>query len=983
MMDIKSFTEKIEHIYEIIVKEENIQRSYNASKGFFKIKVSFEDIDLEKHLDPDMVSLIIPMQEFYKDNRIRQIRDKIFKVYIATLCEMAKRGFVGGINITIEEYTGCKFDLNRHYELLKSALNNELIKIRKEYGHHYEETIIYEAGIPRKFHKYSLHFFEIYWKWLKGVNQELRHRFLNNFLHEIALDDVYILDRIDYNNLTEIRNGMNVFKTKLFKTCLRLECVFVGLDSYDGEILESNISDVCETISENLGFNILTIVRVNNIQKYFLKYARKVGFIRFQSILNGLKNDEPIIIPDGVNVYKCQYTQERFICGTHCIKSISYDVLYPIGLTLDEVLNLQHDTVLQQGNHYIYISYESFDVEIDGYNRPIREFIHKKQNRYLYVGTIPAASIAYIDGKCITNERTLSVSAYIKKYWNSTTHENQLCLYLNEIKFADKKKAMTQVDIEFADTKITRYTNRNGYMPIVKERSIPLFESINPQICINVGDDQIYKQLYALEDLYIFSLQFGIHIKGEIDEANWLGDNRVVLFIKQEICKFDGIQLTLTNMYLDYYVYLGEIDFSSAKVMINEKEYFIRKSKNAYILLKPTYEIINDAVCYSLFENVDFQIKNIPFENFKDIILRVEHNGYYKTFNREKLHNEEISLKQLWAESDKLTGVWELEMFYEQKQVHKVSFVVIPQISLVYDERVYKSGETVAITVKAYANCFEIEGESTNTATVIAGVAELMHIGNLVTSKELEAEIYLAECRIYRKISMRPFVWDLQILNTSSQEWVSNRKIQLDIEQLNDFGLFICATRGFSAKIVANSEQVSKNVNPGYNKIWVGSIINNWKVINKICVSDEYGCVTQAEITYPPKFDTIIFEPKGEDLIAIISYNGPLDIPLRLCAFCDIERISNEVHTVRYNRCQFQLIINNIGRYEGKSIVVEGNFFDQDAMVLGKYFVKTHIENKVITIGDYCSLNALLYRKIEIEKIVDLKQYTNISNLLQ
>lgn len=973
----------IDEAYTIIVTREEAQRKQNAEKGFFKSRVSFEDIDLDDIFYTKLVSLILPMQYYYKLGT-REFQFKVYKVYVATLCEMAKNGFTqGGINKTIDEYVGTSFDRNRHYDLLLKALQSQKIKIRYEYGHHYEETIIYEAGIPKNLHTQALTLFEIYWKWLKGIDTSERHRFLREFLQDKPLSSIFILDPRDYTRIKNIREAMNTYKAKLYKTCIRLEDVISAIDSYPDQITFENIHQVCTKISEDLGRNIFTIIRTQDIQNFYLKYARRVSFTKFQTIINGLSDYECITLPDNRKLTKTVYNANNFVCGIHYIKGNEFEVSYPIGLTLDEILALDRNKLLWQDKRIIYISSCPFEVEIDGFNKRVRELYHGGEELYIYAGTIPAASTAYIDGIRVFSDQDILLSAYIRKYWNSEEHKNQLCIYIKEFKCSNIKYAHENIQVKCGEHIISRFSNSNGFIGF-HNKTIVLKDNCPDRIDVMVKGDVIFSKELFFEDLLLYGLQYGIPVYDKIDFTQWHGDNRIVIYSKEELYSLEGVLVELQGIELTYFVYTGKVDFSLDSFKINNKTFRIENGTRPYLTLSSNYSVNNEVICYSDIEQVLFRVINVSSEASKNCLLRITHNGYYKDFPLVDINSNDISLYKIWGEGIELTGKWNLELFAEQKRVSQIYLAVLSKFRIKYDKQVHLESSKFPITILSDSKCFDVDGEFADQIELTITAGKIEHIGNFISAQEIDLEVYNAICGVYQSILIRPNIWALQIMDLKTHTWFQLSDKRIEFSDLSRYGFFVCSTKNFRVDITANNYTTTREIMPGYNKIGVKNLFDLWKTINKLTIRDAVGSKSTAIIYYEPQITTCTFEEKENELICSFSYSGPIEVPVKISAFTDRKRITYVERKTFYNSTQLKLYIVNPKIFIGQTLNFEVAFFDQDPKNVGNYIVKGCHHFRNYKVEDYLTVNTMLdIQYLPDRKIIkDIKKYLLISNLL-
>lgn len=984
-MEFIDFKSKIEYCYGVITQRIQAQSDLNNEKKLFKDRVSFEDINLDDILD-DLIKLIPPILEYNK--YFSSISTKIYKVYVAALCEIAKRGFSqGGILKTIDKYIGFEFDRNRHYDLLNRALQSERIEVRSEYAHKYEETIIYESGIPKEFHRKAFYFFEIYWRWFKSIDIKERHVFLERFLTTNEIEKIYFLDYLDFHRIRNLLEEMDTYRAKLLKTCKRFELVFSAIDNYIGCIDEKNIEKVCEEINEDLGFNIFTVIRLKEINKIFINYSQKVSFSNFEKLINTLNNTEKIILPNGVERESAAYREINFICGIHIIRDIEYEVGYPIGFSLEELLKLQKNKIHYHGKNVIYLSEDNFEVEIDGDNKIVREVIYNSFEGYVFIGSIPSASIANIDGKRVGSLENTKFEASIKKRWNRETKTNELYIKLNEYRLLDKSLAMTSVTIECQGATITKSTNSNGYLER-NNKDFTIKHTCNVKLNVIANGKIINEKLFELKDVYIFGLQNQMYILDKIDLSQWIGDNRIIIFSKREIESCKNLKIERANDWIDYFVYVGYVNFDEDSFELNEHKFSINKKSKVRLSFSVEDIILNDILCYYDLEKVQIVIDQLKETDLNNYIIRINHcSDEPIERNLDKiLDNKTINIYDCVKHENNHEGIWNVQLFYNQQLCNSASFAIISRIFIKNARDVFKEGEDILLEIGATAKIFYGGGLDLHDSTIKnIGNAKLQKIGNLIKAEPIEFSVYNQLCGVWQSETYIPNVWNVSIRNEDS-EWLDINKKLIKYEDISRFNIFVCCNRQHNIKIQSGSSIVNRELQPGYNKINLNSIVESWNEITRIEFIDNKNAKEEIRVSFLSKITGINFSIEHNQLNCRMFYQGPVNAKMKISCFCGSSLITSIDRIAMFNKTSIKFIVFNLEKFNNSKLKFEVKFGDKDAVSIGEYFV----DNYDATIGEQLleSLNKYksLYELLKLscgDEIVNLNSKKLIFSLLQ
>ena len=931
---INDLCKSIDHIYDIIITKEQAQKITNAQRGIDQKRIPFEEVDLGAELESLLIPLLPLLIDLHPYLRYENKR-KAYKVYIASLCEVVKHGLVnGGILKTLENRIGA-FDYNHHYALLRPALQYEGIELVNKHRR-YEETIINEAGIPRGYRRKTLDFFSIYWKWLRNCPVQERMQFLSEFINNKALDKEYIADISDKRRIKELREDTSDFGEKIIRTCQKLDKVYSAIDEYPDVIDEENIRSVIDEISDIVEFNVLSVVRTNEIIDYILDYVKKLSFHKFSRMLNNMPSNEVILLPNGVKKRTGDYFVAQYIGGKHFVRGNAYDVSYPLALSVDEIFALPQQTIKHYGPVVIYTSEDPIDVEIDGYSKPCRTFINsRKQLLYVYSGRIPVASFAYIDGIPLFNDKQLLFRAYISKYWDLETRQYSLCLYISEIRYVDPHKAMCHVNLELdGHTLLNEATNRNGSFrkrdKIIELEPEILWSTSNLAICVD--GEVIEEKNIELADLYIWAKQSGLRIRDKIELSEWIGSYELIVFSKYEVLSA-SVPVCYLYMSEGFYVYSTQIDPASCSLVILDTEIQIAQATHPFLSLKSKFDILSEKRCLGKDIPISIEICNLE-EGDNNAILIINHELESISYNASKLSREDLAdigaiLPQSIFYYSKGVGPWYLSLVYDGNKVSEIDFTVIPRIEVIPNKGFYMEGEQVGVTVKSDIPCFESGNEYSDSIAVELGIAKLQIRDNYVHTQPYVYECWVDRCEVNMNITYKPKVWALRTMSSRTQWWDNAMTFNLTYDQLKEKSVFICSTTDVQIAIRANEKLVNRYVVPGYNKLNIYSMFESWKPSNQLSFVDSSGAYCGLTIIYPPRI--IVSNIVYEDMRAVaqVQYFGPANVALELRVFLGKNVITTISRNAYQNRFPISVYIDR-GRCENRTITIEARTDGQD-----------------------------------------------------
>ena len=932
-MTIQELIQFINNAYEIINdKIISVKNSFDE-KGINWTRISFEDISLEDMLNDVLIPILPELINKY-ECLPQKVLWKSYKVYIASLCEISKNGLDGGILKTLRGRIG-EFSLGRHYSLIKQALAFERIPIIDK-AKKYEETIINEAGIPRGFRRKCLQFFTTYWKWLHNYDRDKRYAFLSDFLNEEPINEVFILDNNDFNRLVNLRFEFSSFSEKVIKTCEKLDRVFSAIDQFPEEITEDNLLDVSSTISKELGFDILTVIRTDAIKQYILEYSKRISFSKLEHILELLPKNELIELPNRSRKKKEAYTFTSYMGGKHIIRGNAYEVSFPIHLSLDDLYSIDRNTPLLIGNSVIYTSEEDILVERDGNTRPYRVFyspIHGYLN--VYYERVTPASFIYIDGQLLPNEEPFSKRVFIGKYWDHDAHHYKLAVYIAELKFADRTQQMQQVRFKCNDVLLYGSTvNRNGSFvirDIVRPLPGEIGDVLNFDFC--VGANSISNWTIDVSEIYIWGKQSGLRVYDSIDISQWIGTPEIIIFSKQDITS-SSINLEYLYDECGFRVYKGVFDRTADYLQLGEINIPIIEPKTPYLQMNSEFSILSEKMCV---ENAPtFGIKIINYSDEADCVLRIEHDSRSVSYNVRNIDTTDIKdVLSLFPSSSlsqfDVSGQWLISLISKTKCISSISVFMLPKLSAQVKKDIYASGEPVEIIIKSASNCFEVEGIYTNQKTISVGKASLEYIDGNIVPKILETNVYIDKCEISKQISITPDVWDIIYINDQNKVKRIDSGAIVNYKELIK-GFYVFTPKTTQLDILVNNNAYYVRLIPGKNIMNLKKLLNNALLKNHIKFSLNNG-TKDFYILFNPSVSYDHHRIDGRNVLFSFDYYGPINVEVMIRIFSGETIICNAREKMDLNSTSFEVLIDK-AKFLFNSIIIESKIGKQDFLRL-------------------------------------------------
>jgi len=981
-MEKETFSEEVVNLYQFIQNQIEKKRLNLIEEGYInKKRINFEYLNLDDIFEL-LIDALPSIIDLYKERQYKHIQKEMFCVFIAALCEISKRGFSqGGILKQIEEYIGYSFDKNRYYVLIKLAIKSEGIRVINNKNRYLEATIVYESGIPKKFHRDLYSLFKIYWKWLRGIDSEERRDFLRAFIEKSIFCEEYIAEVNDFNKICSLRDGMSDFQEKVIKTCIRIDKIYTEIDKIQEDINETNINEVCEKISEHLGYNILTVINENTLKSDLINSAHCVSFRKFQYIISNLAPDEKIKLPIGNYATNQQYSLTNFISGYHVVRSVIYEVIFPYGLKCQDYFSLPRNEIIKRNDHYIYISDDPFQAEIDGYEVGIRELVWKSELCYVFAGKIPTASSACIDGNLVNSEKAFKLQASVRKSWDRLTRQNKLIICIDEFKIFNPDFAMQPVVIRcnVSEMQIVKQINQRGHLRIIEKWIDISYFNENVIIEASINGVVIEKKHITIDEMYIYSLQTGMRINWKLEWQQWHSDNRIVVFSKSPIITY-SVELQLQNMFYNMYVYLGNINFEDNNIILNNKEILIEKASKPLIKLSSKVIESNDGLYVPAGMPIQFSAINCS-EN--DMFLKISHGEarYIGKSMAELDSFDNFTLLDCGIYSKSNYGRWFVSLYKGQVKTSEISFFVLSEIEAKLDKEIYEEGAKVLATIIASNSCFVVDGEVTNECTIAIGNAKLEICGNHVGAEEIEFEVIDANCDFPYVLKLRPEVWGLR-KQKNNNEWINSleKKVSLKLSSKEDISLIVCSTK--NQKILFHSKELElyKYINSGFNRVPWRNLISNWKTVNDFVIFNSITEMIPFQIIFNPSSAFRSYEYSKNTLILHINYYGPIGSQINIVAFANDVKISKIMRQAICNKFEINFELENISNHEGQELVVQMRLDDEDPEVIFEYTISCPVET---SIGNYNTSEEIKEKTyVESDKYVLLGDYINTVKLL-
>ena len=887
----KSYIEKIDAAESVInERRTSVMREYEKN-GVSYSRIPYEEISLTDILD----NTLVPLMPFIIDNYNglnKKTRQKAYRVYVATLCEVVKNGLVGGgINKTIEARIGA-FNLNNHYSLLKTALRYEGIEVSKKHRK-YEETIINEAGIPRGYHRKCLELFLIYWKWMHNYDLSERTKFLSDCLNGNPIDRLYIVDSYDKQRFSELIAEVTSFSEKIIRTCKKLGDVFTAIDDYPDDITEQNIDEVAETISNELGFNIYAVIKSKYVKQYILAYAKKVSFFKFEQITSNLPDSETITLPTKVVKTVGSYRPSCFLGGRHFIRGNAYDVSFPIPLEIEDIYKLERNHPYLFGSAVLYTSEEEIWVERDGFERPYRNYYHDQYGLLnVYYERVAPASFTYIDGLLISNNEPFTKKIYVCKYWNRDLKHYQLGFCIEILKYADVNNPMRQVQLVCNRNLLQQgTTNRHGFFQI-SDKVIPFDDfdelpnnAFDLQLVVN--DELVESWKLDLADLYIWGIQSGNRIRDNIDLSEWYGSTKIIIFSKRPN-RDASIELSLLYEESGYSVYEGQFDKDAGVIELFGETIHINKPVYPYIELLSECTLVSGEYCINETDPIAIEIHNVS-ANSNDLVLVIEHESDHVSYNYNNLPPNALqNLRMLIPRRPNLVadvGKWSVSLFDHGIKRNTIQIIVLPTLTLETTKPIYKEGEPVFAIIKATDDCFENEGIYVNNKQVELGMAKIVYAGGFVFAEQIEYDCFIDRCSVYDRLTVYPEVWNVQARSIKSGDSLDISSKSIDVNELNDYGVYVCSTCNMSVFVRANGISEIKHIKPGLNYIDIKSFLYDAEAKTTVSITDEYGASHELTVIYKDSIDIISIEDDKAMVSINAKYHGPINTTIDFRVF--------------------------------------------------------------------------------------------------
>ena len=663
---------KINYLYDEITKIEDNTRTSLALSGFLMDdRIPQEQFDYSSIYD-ELKSILVPVLNQYKILLRSSIAGKMKKVFFVAICEMIKQDYTRGMLITFRYVTQEDVNINHYYSLLTIVSKDQGLSIPEVNGRRqFEEAYILETGIPRNLSKYVIKAFRIYWRYFRTFEKDARLNIIHDYFLRHEFSDVYIINPEDYRSLETYCQYLNQFPEKTIRVFKRLDDIFQVLDEYSPTTLDCKDKyQFIDIINNQVGYDITYVLKDSDMEKIYYSYLNKVPINKFDKILKNLPKEELILFPSGEQRRVANLSTGKLCYGIYKVRNIEYEVIADPTIDIIEMARSQCDTVVSiADDYYMYVSLYEFDVEVDGKVIYPRKLIYKNIERYVWIGKLGPASVAYVDGNIIRSKQNVKVNGKIIKCFDYEIKQSRLLYVLSSLKmiFPEKKYGRLMYSLDDAPYELVAAGSPQGIyyrenfrieLPAVKGKHFIRFA---------INDDVIHEETLILEDLYLFDKWQGtLYSTFSINESN---SGSLIVFTTTEIDP-ESFEYKVENSYQwgDYKVYEFSVDTHLKTIEICSNNYVFGKTEKPYFLF------------YSETGNVDMinDIKTLRFKVFNT----GDREGYWFFIeNTDKCIRADINdgtycIDQFLTEDQSKTcGKWNCSLWYHQEKIHECTYL--------------------------------------------------------------------------------------------------------------------------------------------------------------------------------------------------------------------------------------------------------------------------------------------------------------------
>ena len=911
-MEYQELKNKIKKLYDRITAIESSVLE-KAGGGFSATQITQEYYDYSSLYD-ELKTVLYPVLQSYRllfSDYNDNFSEKAKKVYFVALCEMVKQDFNRGMLITFETVTNQPIETNKYYDLITIVSASQNLHIKTQNGRRlFEETYIAEAGVPRNLTATVTSMFRIYWKYFRTVDIEERRLAISSYLSGKEFEKEYIIDPSDETIFDNYRKRVLNFSQKATAVFYRLDDIFSTLDYYPYITEPKDLQELFKEISNKLGYDITRVVRDDQLISIYQKYLSVIPLSKLRRILYNLGKNETINIPSYGPCKVNDVYDSILSCGTYTIRGNRYDVVIDPNIGLSDMIAYRTNTVLELSkDYYFYSSKEYFDVDIDGKIIQPRILYHKGITKYVWLGKLPVASTATIDGNVIySSEANRIIGKIIKKY-NPENNQSRLIYLLSYLKInmPNKTRSRLYYRIDNYSKVLLCVSNARGVFFRDNVRiELPDAGTHTVQYFVNDEPEPVFSDTIQLEPFYLFDKWQGT--KYSSTSRNERHSGAFICFKLNEPANISSdYQIIQSYVWNNYYVTEFKAPVNADTIIVDNIDYsfeyatkpgfFIRTHDNELTAVDNVYDL--EFVFYNLESQFEYRVTlEHDNEHFSEPIL----NGSYHV-------SEMISL-----DSDLNTGRWTLALWQNQRKLEEESFTIIPHLSY-KQESICLEGTRVIIRVTADDNCFLNDfGDYTNSINIDMGPAISSIESDLLTVEELTTTVVIDKLNTSKEITIHPDIWAIRTKDPSSTFWTKNRLIGIEPANTNktQIGIFTnCST-----DLIINNKTIG--VQPGLNTLKNYVSTKHIKRKNKINISDSQNRNTVSiVISCLPKlyFKELTI---NESIIMTLLYEGPVDENLIIR-----KRIHNQTSIAQERKTHESLFCFNVDL--GKASALNNN----------------------------------------------------------
>ena len=311
----------------------------------------------------------------------------------------------------------------------------------------------------------------------------------------------------------------------------------------------------------------------------------------------------------------------------------------------------------------------------------------------------------------------------------------------------------------------------------------------------------------------------------------------------------------------------------------------------------------------------------------------IEHESDYVSYNYSNLppralHDLRMLIPRMHnSVSD--TGKWIASLFDNGIKRNRIQITVLPKLTLETTKPIYKEGEPVSATIKATDACFELEGMYVDKKQVELGEAGIINAGGFVFSEQIEFECFIDRCSVFERLTLFPEVWSVQAKSLRSGEPLDISSKYINANQLNDYGIYVCATCNMSIFVRANGIREIKHIKPGLNYVDIKSFLYDAEAKTTVNIADEYGSSFELTVIYNGSTDIISIEDDNELISINAKYHGPINTTVDFRVFSGKNMIYTNQKRAYRNTFSILLGIEK-RRFTDKTISIEARLGAQD-----------------------------------------------------